>query len=83
MNDKDILLDLLGTFSGWVHWVMDGMSLDTLRWQPDNEANNIAVTVWHVSRSFDLLKVRVMENRSISHKRWAANLRRGSAYIEK
>jgi hypothetical protein len=70
MNDKEILLDILAHFSGWVQWVMDGMTLDTLRWQPDKEANNIAVTMWHISRSFDLLKVRLMENRPVEEELW-------------
>jgi hypothetical protein len=70
MNDKDALLDILDEFSSRVHWILDGMSLDTLRWQPDIEANNIAVTMWHISRSFDLLKVRVLENRPIEEELW-------------
>lgn len=61
MNDKDVLLDLINRFSVWVHWVIDEMTLDTLIWQPDQEANYIAVTMWHISRSFDLFKVRLME----------------------
>ncbi len=70
MNDKDVLLDILAIFSSRVRRVLDGMSLDTLRWQPDQEANSIAATMWHISRSFDLLKVRVLENRPVEEELW-------------
>ncbi len=70
MNDKDVLLDLLDSFSVRFHWIMDGMTLDVLSWQPDNEANNIAVTMWHISRSFDLFKVRLIENRPVEEELW-------------
>ena len=73
MNDKEVILDLLSNFSDRVHWVMDGMSLDTLRWQPDSEANNITVTMWHISRSYDLFKVRLMENRTVEEELWFTN----------
>lgn len=70
MNDKEILLDLLQDFAGRVHWVLDGMPLQALSWQPDAEANNIAVTVWHFSRAFDLLKVRLLESQPPDVELW-------------
>ena len=70
MNDKEILLDLLQNFAKRVNRVLDGMSLQALSWQPDAEANNIAVTVWHFSRTFDLLKVRGLENQSPDAELW-------------
>jgi len=70
MNDKDVLLDLINRFSDWVHWVMDEVTPGALCWQPDQEANNIAVTMWHISRSFDLFKVRLMENRPVEEEQW-------------
>ncbi|MCP4538795.1 MAG: hypothetical protein GY832_16805 [Chloroflexi bacterium] len=70
MTDKEILLDLLQDFAKRVNRVLDGMSLQALNWQPDAEANNIAVTVWHFSRAFDLLKVRVLENQLPDTELW-------------
>lgn len=46
------------------------MSHDALAWQPDAEANNIAVTVWHISRALDLLTVRLLENRPALEEAW-------------
>lgn len=69
-SDKDILIDMLQTFSQWVHETLSEVSSDALRWQPDDEANNIAVTVWHFSRAFDVLKVRVLEARPSEEELW-------------
>jgi hypothetical protein len=62
MTDQEILLDLLQDYMRVLPRTVGDLSLEALRWQPGPEANNIAVTVWHVSRAFDLLKVRVLEN---------------------
>lgn len=70
MNDKEVLLDLMHSFSRWVHSVVDGMSKDALSWQPDDDANCIAVTVWHFSRAFDILRVRVLENMPSEAELW-------------
>ena len=65
MNAKDILLDLLDNFTGLTEWIIKDLAIEDLVWQPDSEANNVGVTMWHINRSFDLLKVQVMENRPI------------------
>ena len=69
-SDKDILIDMLQIFSHWVHKVLSEVSSDALYWQPDDEANNIAVTVWHFSRAFDILKVHVLENKPSEEELW-------------
>ena len=73
MTDQEVLLDLLDTFGQGVQHTVGGMSLDCLRWRPDDEANNIAVTLWHVSRALDLLKVRVLEGRAPEDELWQIN----------
>ena len=70
MTDKDILLDLFHNLAKVVHRTLKGMSLDALRWQPDDEANNIAVTAWHFSRAFDVFKVRILENQPQEAELW-------------
>jgi hypothetical protein len=69
-SDKDILTDMLQSFSHWVHKVLSEVSSDALYWQPDEDANNIAVTVWHFSRAFDILKIHVLENRPSEEELW-------------
>src|SRR5688572_11470688 len=70
MTDQEVLLDLLQNFIEALRRTIGDLSLEALRWQPGPEANNIAVTVWHVSRAFDLLKVRVLENEGSEAEQW-------------
>jgi len=70
MTGKEVLLDLLQNLAEWIHYVLGGMSRDALQWQPDEEANSIAVTVWHISRSLDVLKARLLENQSSEAELW-------------
>jgi DinB superfamily len=70
MTDKEILLDLLQDFAGTLQWTIHDLSPTALGWQPDMEANSIGVTVWHIGRSFDVLTVRVLQNRSYLEEVW-------------
>ena len=70
MTDKEILLDLLDDFTGTLQWVIKDLPAAVLRWQPDDEANSIGVTVWHICRSFDVLTTRVLQNRAYSEEIW-------------
>jgi len=70
MTDKDILLDLLHSYTVSVHRTIRDLPLEALRWQPDAEANNIAQTMWHVSRAFDVLAVRILDTQPPDAERW-------------
>jgi hypothetical protein len=70
MTDKDFLLDLLQNYTRAVHRTISDMTLDALRWQPDAEANNIAVTMWHICRAFDVLTVRILDTQSPDSELW-------------
>jgi hypothetical protein len=70
MNPQDVLLDLLQHFSLGLHRTILGMSKESLQWQPDPEANNIAVTVWHICRALDLLKVKILKNQPDKNQLW-------------
>ena len=70
MTDKELLLDLYQTLADALHRTIQDLPFGTLHWQPDKEANNIAVTVWHISRAFDLFKVRFFENRAPEEELW-------------
>jgi hypothetical protein len=70
MTDKEVLLDLFQNLANALRWTIKDLSLDALRWQPDEEANNIAVTVWHISRAFDLFRVRLFESQPPEQELW-------------
>lgn len=70
MTDKELLLDLFQTLADTLRRTIQDLPLDMLRWQPDEEANNIAVTVWHISRAFDLVKVQFFESQPAEAELW-------------
>ena len=70
MNEKDVLIDLFNYFSGMAHHSIDSLDLSTLAWQNHPEANNISHTLWHISRSIDILKTRCIKDRSIDEEIW-------------
>lgn len=70
MTDKEILFDLLDDFAGTLHWTIQTLPPAALYWQPDAAANSIGVTVWHIGRSFDVLRVRVLQNSAYTEEMW-------------
>lgn len=70
MTEKEILRDLLQDFAGSLWWTIHKLSFDALRWQPGDEANSIAVTVWHICRSFDVLVIKALQNRPHTEEGW-------------
>ena len=55
-----LLADLVDDLTKGIHKVVTGLSVSELTWQPDAEGNSIGVTVWHISRGLDVLKVRFL-----------------------
>jgi hypothetical protein len=54
MNANDVLMDLLEDNRRRLHRLFSIISDECLYWQPEAEANNIAVTVWHMARILDV-----------------------------
>jgi hypothetical protein len=54
MNANDVLIDLLEDNRRRLHRLFDVMPDEMVFWKPEAEANNIAVTVWHMARIFDV-----------------------------
>ena len=54
MNGKTVLLTFMEDSRKRYHWVVGELSDEAIYWQPDPEANSIAVTIWHVARVFDV-----------------------------
>ena len=72
MNHKDVFLDMLENYAFSLHRTIADLPDEALQWQPDPEANNIMVTVWHVCRALDVLKVKIIENRPHPDQLWYA-----------
>ncbi|HSH01984.1 MAG TPA: DinB family protein [Anaerolineae bacterium] len=73
MNSNELLLDLIDENVGWVHWLLGEVSEDCLYWYADEGGNNIAVTLWHVTRVFDLFYTQHILNESWEKERWWAS----------
>ena len=54
MNVNDVLIDLFEDNRRRLHRLFDAMSDEAMFWKPEAEANNIAVTVWHMARMLDV-----------------------------
>jgi hypothetical protein len=52
--------------------VLAGKPKLALEWQPDPETNTIALTVWHVCRVLDILKVKILEYQQDDMQLWYA-----------
>jgi hypothetical protein len=72
MNHKDVLLDMLQNYAFSLHRTIADLPNEALKWQPDPQANNIMVSVWHVCRALDVLKVKIIENRPHPEQLWYA-----------
>lgn len=70
MRDVDVVVDLLDMLHSGLHRELDDASQELLGWQPDPEANSIAVTVWHFSRFLDFLAIVVLQNQAQAEQFW-------------
>ncbi len=70
MRDVEVLAGLVSDYAARLRRHTAGLTLEELRWQPDDEANSIGVTLWHVGRWLDLLTVRALQNRPPEEEQW-------------
>lgn len=70
MTDQEVLMDLLQVFATGLRQTISALPPAALNWRPDSEANNIGLTVWHISRALDLLKVRLLEQQPPDKEQW-------------
>ncbi len=58
MNANDVLIDLLEDNRRRLQRGLDKMSDDCVQWNPEPNANNIAITIWHMARILDVFLTR-------------------------
>lgn len=76
MLNKAILLDLIKATADdetGLRLVIKNLPMAAIAWRPDAEANSIGLTVWHISRTFDVFKVRLLEGKSPNEELWHLN----------
>ncbi|MEM7028660.1 MAG: DinB family protein [Chloroflexota bacterium] len=72
-TNQALILDLIEDFIEGTHDVIKNLSLAALQWRADAEANSIGLTMWHVSRVFDVFKTRLLEGKSPDEELWHIN----------
>ena len=70
MTGIELLADLVASLTEGIHQAVTGLSREELTWRPDAEGNSIGVTVWHVGRGLDVLKVRFLELQQALAEQW-------------
>ena len=70
MNDIEMLVDWIQDLASNVCAEVAPLSAEDLAWQPDAEANNIGVTVWHMARWLDVITVQVLSNKPADEELW-------------
>jgi hypothetical protein len=70
MNANDVLIDLLEDNRRRLHRVFAVMSDDCVLWNPEADANSIAVTVWHMGRIFDVFLIQQAKGEPAEEESW-------------
>ncbi len=70
MTDREVLADLVVDLTAGIHQAITGLSTQQLTRRPYAEGNSIGVTVWHISRGLDVLKVRFLEQQQALAEQW-------------
>jgi hypothetical protein len=69
MQGNELYADLIASLVEGTHGEVKDLSPQELAWQPDAEGNSIGVTVWHVSRWFDVA-TRVFQEKPAEDELW-------------
>lgn len=70
MNGNDVLIDLLEDNRRRLQRRLDTLNEDCLYWRPEPEANNIAVTMWHMARILDVFVNRQAQGKAPADECW-------------
>lgn len=70
MNANDVLIDLLEDNRRRLHRLFDVISDEGLLWNPEVEANNIAITVWHMARILDVFLIQYAKGCASEEECW-------------
>lgn len=70
MTNTELLVDLITESAKTLLRHVDPLDAEALAWRPDPLANSIGLTVWHMSRWWDLLVVVLLENRTPDEEQW-------------
>jgi len=70
MNGNDMLIDLLEDNRRRLQRRLATLDDDCFYWRPEPEANNIAITMWHMARLFDVFLIRQAQGKEATEECW-------------
>jgi len=70
MNANDVLIDILEDNRRRLKRCLDNMAPACMVFQPDPEANNITITIWHMARIFDVFLTQLVKGLSAEQELW-------------
>ncbi len=70
MLSHELIVEWIEELVAAVSRELDGMEVDSLGWHPDQQGNSIGITVWHISRWFDVLNVQVLQGKDALEEIW-------------
>jgi hypothetical protein len=73
MNANEVLIDILEDNRRRLHRLFDAIRDEGLAWQPEADANSIAVTVWHMARILDVFLTLQIRERDPQEQDWFRN----------
>jgi hypothetical protein len=71
VNDTQIYASLFRGYRTWVGWATHEMEQAAVDWRPDPQANNIALTIWHMARALDVLIHRIFSDGGPRQELWS------------
>lgn len=73
MTENEFMLNWLDALAGRIQRGLKDIPPDAFHWQPDTEGNSIALTLWHISRAWDILSIRILGERPADQELWHRN----------
>ena len=70
MTPNELLIDLLEDNRRRLFRFLDAISDEVVFWRPEAEANNIAITMWHMARMFDVFLNRQALGKPADEESW-------------
>lgn len=70
MNANDIIIDLLEDNRRRLQRAFNSMADECVYWKPDPQTNDIALTVWHMARMFDVFLTQQTQGRPAAEECW-------------
>lgn len=72
MNANDVLIDMLEDNRRRLRRCLDDMDTACMTYRPDPEANNIAITIWHMARTFDVFLTLLVKGLAPEQELWVS-----------